>query len=60
MHSLGDKDMTSWSIDMEANLLTMSNVLENWVDCSDHALPHNPNFYVNMCTVRILNGLMRI
>ncbi|OMD63681.1 hypothetical protein BSK62_20825 [Paenibacillus odorifer] len=44
MHSLGDKDMTSWSIDMEANLLTMSNVLEKWVDCSDHALTHNPNF----------------
>lgn len=44
MHSLGDKDMTSWSIDMEANLLTMPNVLEKWVDCSDHALTHNPNF----------------
>jgi two-component system sensor histidine kinase ComP len=45
MQSLDNENVTSWSIDTEANLLTMSNVLENWVGCSSKAMLHSPNLF---------------
>lgn len=43
MRSLGNGDKVSWSIDQEANILTMSNGLENWVGYSSKDMKYSPN-----------------
>ncbi|HBS44718.1 MAG TPA: hypothetical protein DEA91_10150, partial [Paenibacillus sp.] len=44
MHSLGDENVITWSMDMKENLLTMSNILEEWVGCTSKTIPHSPDF----------------
>ncbi|OMD35297.1 PAS domain S-box protein [Paenibacillus odorifer] len=44
MHSLGDENVITWSMDMEENLLTMSNILEEWVGCTSKTVPLSPIF----------------
>lgn len=55
MHSLGDENVITWSLDMEENLLTMSNVLEEWVSCTSRTKPHNPNFLRELVNVADLD-----
>jgi len=51
MHSLGDENVITWSLDMEENLLTMSNILEEWVGCTSKTKPHDPNFLRELVNV---------
>ncbi|MEK5255894.1 PAS domain S-box protein [Paenibacillus sp. FSL F4-0125] len=44
MHSLGEENVVTWSMDMEENLLTMSNILEEWVGCTGKTIPRSPDF----------------
>lgn len=55
MHSLGDENVITWSLDMEENLLTMSNILEEWVSCTSRTKPHNPNFLRELVNVADLD-----
>ncbi|WP_340004217.1 PAS domain S-box protein [Paenibacillus sp. FSL K6-0276] len=55
MHSLGDENVITWSMDREENLLTMSNVLEEWVGCTSKAIPHSPDFLRELVYVVDLN-----
>ncbi|WP_440960406.1 PAS domain S-box protein [Paenibacillus nitricinens] len=55
MDSLGDENVITWSLDMEENLLTMSNILEEWVGCTSKTKPHNPNFLRELVNVADLD-----
>ncbi|MNO27426.1 Sensor histidine kinase ComP [compost metagenome] len=55
MHSLGDENVITWSLDMEENLLTMSNVLEEWVGSTSKIIPHSPDFLRALVYVVDLN-----
>jgi PAS domain S-box-containing protein len=55
MDSLGDENVIIWSLDMEENLLTMSNILEEWVGCTSKTKPHNPNFLRELVNVADLD-----
>lgn len=48
MHSLGDENVITWSMDMEGNLLTMSRILEEWVGCTSKTKQHSSSFYGNL------------
>ncbi|WP_405174714.1 PAS domain S-box protein [Paenibacillus sp. FSL H8-0261] len=51
MHSLGDENVITWSMDMEENLLTMSRILEEWVGCTSKTKPHSPSFLRELVNV---------
>lgn len=51
MHSLGDENVITWSMDMEGNLLTMSRILEEWVGCTSKTKLHNPSFLRELVNV---------
>ncbi|MEK4294106.1 sensor histidine kinase [Paenibacillus sp. FSL R5-0914] len=51
MHSLGDENVITWSMDMEENLLTMSRILEEWAGCTSKTKPHSPSFLRELVNV---------